>query len=186
MILNQYFHLMFMLNVGGKELYGLLAQGYCFNFSLEPGSAVGKKAKKENFAVSSRFCLSLPLWSLVPDYYNINCSFLFYSFCKPFYYCLFQTDIWNVGWVIFEMAVCRSPDLGKLSCLVKQSSGRFPDLDELVTKCTREIVPGGRREVFKKFPDLKELVTNCIQFFPASRPTIFQVINILKEYFMSP
>ena len=150
---------------------------------------MGKKAKKENnyFAVSSCFCLSVPLRSLVPDYYNINCSFLCYSFCKPFY-CLFQTDIWNTGWVIFEMVVCRSPDLGELSRLVKQSNGRFPDLDDLVTKCTREIVPvpGGRREVFQKFPNLKELVTNCIQFFPASRPTIFQVINILKEYFMSP
>ena len=124
-------------------------------------------------------------YNFSPDYYNINCSFLFYIFCKPFY-SLFQTDIWNVGWVIFEMAVCRSPDLGKLSCLVIKKSGRFPDLDELVTKCTREIVPGGRREVFQKFPDLKELVTNCIRIFPASRPTILQVINILKEYFMSP
>ena len=124
-------------------------------------------------------------YNFSPDYYNINCSFLFYIFCKPFY-CLFQTDIWNVGWVIFEMAVCRSPDFGKLSCLVIEKRGRFPDLDELVTKCTREIVPGGRREVFQKFPDLKELVTNCIRIFPASRPTILQVINILKEYFMSP
>ena len=126
-------------------------------------------------------------YNFSPDYYNINCSFLFYIifFCKPFYR-LFQTDIWSVGWVIFEMAVCRSPDLKKLSCLVKQSCGRFPHLDELVTKCTREIVPGGRRDVFQKFPDLKELVTNCIRIFPASRPTILQVINILKEYFMSP
>ena len=95
--------------------------------------------------------------------------------------------MWNFGWVLFEMAVCRSPDLGKLSSLVRQSNGRFPNLDELGTKCTHEIVPGGRLEVFQNFPDLKELVTRCIRIFPSSRPGILEVINILKEYFkMSP
>ena len=86
------------------------------------------------------------------------------------------------------MAVCRPPDFVKLSHLVyKQLSGRFPDLDELGTNYTREIVPGGHREIFQKFPDLKELVTKCIGIVPGSRPEISQVISILKEYFkMSP
>lgn len=105
----------------------------------------------------------------------------------PFYY-LFQTDNWNFGWVLFEMAVCRPPDFVKLSHLVKQSNGRFPDLDELGTNYTREVVRGGRREIiFQKFPDLKELVTKCIEIVPGNRPDISQVISILKEYFkMSP
>ena len=81
------------------------------------------------------------------------------------------------------MAVCRSPDLGKMSSLVRQSKGRFPDLDELGTKCTHDIVPGGRLYVLKNFPDLKDLVTRCIRIFPSSRPDILEVINILKEYF---
>lgn len=81
------------------------------------------------------------------------------------------------------MAVCRSPDLGKMFSLVRQSKGRFPDLDELGD----EIVPGGRLYVFKNFPDLKDLVTRCIRIFPSSRPDILEVINILEEYFkMSP
>lgn len=104
----------------------------------------------------------------------------------PFYY-LFQTDIWNFGWVLFEMAVCRPPDFVKLSHLVKQSNGRFPDLDELGTNYTRGVVPGGRRKTFLKYPDLNELVTKCIGIVPGSRSEISQVISILKEYFkMSP
>lgn len=84
------------------------------------------------------------------------------------------------------MAVCRPPNFVKLSHLVKQSNGRFPDL-ELGTNYTREVVPSGRREIFQKFPDLKELVTKCIGIVPGSRPEISQVISILKEYFkMSP
>ena len=85
------------------------------------------------------------------------------------------------------MAVCRPPDFVKLSHRVKQSNGRFPDLDELGTNYTREVVPGGRREIFQKFPDVKDLVTKCIGIVPGSRPEISQVISILKEYFkMSP
>ena len=51
---NQYFHLMFMFNVGGKEPYGLLAQGCCYNISLGPSSTV-RKGKKN--------LLSHPLFS---------------------------------------------------------------------------------------------------------------------------
>ena len=50
---------MFIFNVGGKELYAHLAQGCCYNISVGPGSAVGKKAEKNNFAVSPPFSFSL-------------------------------------------------------------------------------------------------------------------------------
>ena len=68
-----------MFNVGGKELYGLLAQGCCYNFSLGPSSTVGKGKKNLlSHPLFSFFLTVEPGPRLLEKHFN--CSFLFYRF----------------------------------------------------------------------------------------------------------
>ena len=55
--LNHHTIYLLLFNVGGKELYGLLARGCCYNTSLGPSTTVGKG--KQNLLSHPFFSFSL-------------------------------------------------------------------------------------------------------------------------------